>query len=583
MTITDFLRPIKSALRMMPAMLVSVLVGLIVTGCDQPINVTSYSKPTPVPVIQITGKLEYQDRVYDSNGFINGNMPYKPIRDTLVDLIDDRNVIIATTKTNQVGLFSFNDIPIGSYTLQIVARSNLAGGQTVSVYNNFGALYAMTKAFEFTQLETVANWRINVADNVAGIFNILDVMNSAFEYVDVISQNTILLDDLSVFWQVNNNKGSYTCFMATSGSCDQGPGIYVLSSLSSDTDEFDDDVLLHEFAHWMEKSTDMLDSPGGPHSAYDTGLDLRLSWSEGHSSYFQAAVKDWLRNFNGNAGRLSIPGNMSTDQYTDTTPVGIALHIDYLSLSTHQKYASNEAAVTHVLLAMKDSINSSHEIVFRPFTSALQLNATADTLESFWDALLVGRSEVSPSNTVLQWKSALNNRQITYDLDSYEPNDDMLTNATPLALLCSPDSLPASCIPGLQATLYLTADVTNIDKDYYKLSLIGGVTYTISTDFLTNGADTQIALFDSVGNPVLNGFDTPLYNDDAIYYNPPCCPPPTDLHNGSHFSSEIMFTPGTDTTVYLLVESAEGIYDPTTLGLHGSGRYGGYQLFINAS
>ena len=58
---------------------------------------------------------------------------------------------------------------------------------------------------------------------------------------------------------------------------------------NSDTDHFDNSVILHEYGHFLENMFYTSDSPGGFHSG-TTLLDPRLAWSEGWGNFIQAAV-----------------------------------------------------------------------------------------------------------------------------------------------------------------------------------------------------------------------------------------------------------------------------------------------------
>ena len=113
------------------------------------------------------------------------------------------------------------------------------------------------------------------AMSVGGAFNVLDVLTNGFQFVKSMS-GTYPPVSLSAFWWVNNSLGTYYC----TGTCLVGEGIYVLNS-TSDTDEYDDDVIYHEFGHFTAAYFSQDDSPGGPHSLTDNDLDMRLACSEG--------------------------------------------------------------------------------------------------------------------------------------------------------------------------------------------------------------------------------------------------------------------------------------------------------------
>jgi hypothetical protein len=60
-------------------------------------------------------------------------------------------------------------------------------------------------------------------------------------------------------------------------------------SICTDTDHFDNSVIVHEYGHFMEDAFAKSDSPGNQHNG-NSVIDPRLAWSEGWSNFFQAAV-----------------------------------------------------------------------------------------------------------------------------------------------------------------------------------------------------------------------------------------------------------------------------------------------------
>jgi hypothetical protein len=64
---------------------------------------------------------------------------------------------------------------------------------------------------------------------------------------------------------------------------------YVLGDRNTDSDEYDDSVILHEYAHMLAARFSRDDSPGGYHTLGDP-LDPRLAWSEGWANFFSSAV-----------------------------------------------------------------------------------------------------------------------------------------------------------------------------------------------------------------------------------------------------------------------------------------------------
>jgi hypothetical protein len=61
---------------------------------------------------------------------------------------------------------------------------------------------------------------------------------------------------------------------------------------TADPDEFDDDVLLHEYGHFCGAKMSYGKSPGGTHSWTDH-ISKELAWSEGWAHFFSSAVRNY--------------------------------------------------------------------------------------------------------------------------------------------------------------------------------------------------------------------------------------------------------------------------------------------------
>jgi hypothetical protein len=70
-------------------------------------------------------------------------------------------------------------------------------------------------------------------------------------------------------------------------------GLYILGGVEgdvcTDTDHYDNSVILHEYGHFLEHAFGQSDSPGGSHNG-NRVIDPRLAWSEGWADFFQAAA-----------------------------------------------------------------------------------------------------------------------------------------------------------------------------------------------------------------------------------------------------------------------------------------------------
>ena len=514
-------------------------------------------KPVPVPVT-LSGFLRYQDRSYNQNGFISANQPLKAIRLVDLELIDELGDTVQASITSATGFYQFDAVMTGSYRLRLKATAQAAGGSIIQVVDNQGLLYAVDLPIELTEANTQFDLSVMVEDRVAGIFNMLDVYQLAYQFVEAMTGDALLLDDLRVIWQWGQSAGSYTC----RSDCGQGAGIYVLSDAlqSGDTDEFDDDVLWHEFAHHLEISYGLLDSPGGVHTLLSTSLDLRLAFSEGMASFFATSLKNWLRQTA--PQHLSVPQTIGvdlTDYYIDTVGSRTTVSLDLANASSRYRYATNEVAIAAVLIDLQDRLGA--VAIWQTVTAYLTGNVTADTLESYWDGL-VGRN--SPARADLAtWQSLLAARGIDYRLDALESNN-QLSSATALA-------------EGQLQSSSLFLRTGQVDEDWFVFAVTAGQGYRVATQSLRNGADTLIELFDDQGLALLGANGDALVNDDLFDCEdrPSNCSP---LHDGYNFASELSFTAASTTTLYLRVTTSPSVYeDPVNYGYIG--RYGSY--FVN--
>ncbi len=133
----------------------------------------------------------------------------------------------------------------------------------------------------------------------AGPFNIFTILGAGFEFLyessDIFANSLPTSPPaLTARWEPLSTVGTFFQCNLVNGVCQGGSSIFILGS-QSDPDEFDDDVILHEFGHYVESNFGRNDSPGGPHSPA-TAEDLRLSWSEGFANFFSSWCREWLKN-----------------------------------------------------------------------------------------------------------------------------------------------------------------------------------------------------------------------------------------------------------------------------------------------
>lgn len=552
-------------------LLVILLTGLSLGGCSgsdsSPPNASDGS--TKYANVVVTGAVTYEDKLYGARGF-TGDTSYKSIRYAAVDLVDSAGNVIATTYTDETGNYSLSGAGKGLY-VRVLALTSTNAGSTIAIRNHSGDAYAITRSLDGAEGELNLNMAIGVENTIAGVFNMLDVFTNASLFLNSLS--TMALPELGIYWQpASSQYGTYFCpSMYKGGSCPQGKGIYILGGSSSggDTDEFDDDVLMHEYGHYVELSLGAKDSPGGTHYLTDNDHDLRLAWSEGWGGFFPIALKTWLRKTND--VRLSTTDGLADSYFIDTYGSFASISINMAAPNAWFCpggidcfiYSSSEIAVANILSKLQDEYGV--EAVWNVYANYMAHSTSAPaTLETFWDGWKQQRAPAATELGVVN--SILMNREVFFQQDEFE-QDDTLATARPLTVchgfMCSAEKH------------YLYKDSAATDIDMYRFSVTAGQTYAIQTQDLGNGADTYIRLLDASGNVVYNSSGEMMVNDDrpgttyCYTYDNPC-----RIHyDDVMLSSSLTFTPDVSGTYYVEVSSSPD--RPV-----GSGRYGTYSISI---
>ncbi len=154
-----------------------------------------------------------------------------------------------------------------------------------SATHNLGQITAYARQSESSAIEGAA-------------FNILKKLYQANAYIRTqISQPSWVAEKVSVYWKAGFNPYSYYGFPSSPLSfyVSGERKLYILGGLSgdvktSDTDHFDNSIILHEYGHFLEDVYSKSDSPGGSHNG-NSITDPRLAWSEGWGNFIQAAVQ----------------------------------------------------------------------------------------------------------------------------------------------------------------------------------------------------------------------------------------------------------------------------------------------------
>lgn len=452
----------------------------IKTGCIAlAIVAIALSFAAEVRADTVSGTIQYENKTYDSSGFTGTE--YLPVRRADIEVIRDSDgVVLGSGETNAVnGTYSINIANGGSINiyLRVYARQDNAAVNII-VKNNQSdeQIYtATTSTATYDTNAPIANLDLNmsISGGAAPAFNIFDVSVFNYEFLStIVAPFPSPLPQLKIYWQSGSTNGTYYSRAANA--------VFLLGK-STDTDEYDDDIILHEIGHFMAGNFSKDDSPGGYHTI--TGqYDIRLTWSEGWAHYWSCAV----RNYAG-AGRYP-----SASTIVDTFSGGAsAFDIEAPSLSSQTIMASNEVAVAAILWDISDNT---------PGEGGIDNLAKGD--DEIWTVIdneIPVRSQISLEDFFIGWQNQvvpadvaatvtiMNGRSVKYAADARESNN---TPATATAI--TPSSPLAS------NTIYPAGD-----QDWFSFSVAAGDKARIETKNLGDGCDTYLEIYDTNGTTVI--------------------------------------------------------------------------------
>lgn len=278
------------------------------------------------PMVMISGKVNYQfvPPNLNCNGLNFNGTVVRPIRGATVQLIDatSGNVIDSTT-ADDLGDYVFTDVAAvtdvrlrvraelkraGSPSWDVEVRDNVDTGgsppplEARPLYAVDGNTFNTGGADLVRNLTAMTGWSGTsyTAPRAAAPFAILDAIYSSMQLVLSADPNATFAP-LDAFWSVNNALISPTDIDAGelgasfySTNPDGGlvnPSLFLLGDANTDTEEFDDHVVVHEWGHYFEDNFSRSDSIGGAH-ALGQSIDARLSFGEGWATALSAMALD---------------------------------------------------------------------------------------------------------------------------------------------------------------------------------------------------------------------------------------------------------------------------------------------------
>ena len=246
--------------------------------------------PPSAPSAEVGGRAFYEKIDLRLDGLDFERPVMIPIRDAQVDVFSSATgQTVAVARTDRYGAFRAL-VPVdGGYAVRVRSRS---ASSDVVVANNTArsGTYAVSGDIEPDRPPVLI---ARDAERVSGAFNILELIRQGNALLGGLDAG-LRPPELTIFWSPANTRvlGNVEAGEIGGTFFDAGTDTaFILGDRALDSDEFDDAVILHEYAHLLASRFSRDDSRGGPHVLGDI-LDPRVAWSEGWANFFSGLVRE---------------------------------------------------------------------------------------------------------------------------------------------------------------------------------------------------------------------------------------------------------------------------------------------------
>ena len=373
---------------------------LLFIGCtpDGPVAVGEGSK--------IIGTVTYDRIPSKTNAYGEVKLDYDNIQSktakyVLVKALDKNGKLLAETTTNSKGEYVLYvpkniDVRIRVYArmfkkdvwdLSVVDNTNMKAQYVIE-----GELYNSGNGTTKRDLRASSGWngQSYSGSRDAAPFAILDSINTIMQKVLQANPN-IKFPHLLINWSPNNVAagGDTSLGQIVTSNYDGDNNLWILGDENSDTDEYDDHIIIHEWSHFFEDKFSRSDSIGGPHSSGDS-LDIRVAFGEGFANAMSAIATDNPIYFDTSGPSQSTGWYMNIESGTPENPGWFS-----------------EASVQRILYDLYDANNDGTDrlyLGFKPiFDTMVDKERNANAFTSLFTFITALKSE-NPSQ-----KSAIDN------------------------------------------------------------------------------------------------------------------------------------------------------------------------------
>lgn len=261
---------------------------------------------TFIEAITLSGTATYTSVPATSGGLDYASTTNEPIRGAVVQIVDQASsVIYSEGNLDASGNYSLSAPANTAIRIIVQAALGTPGSPHTAVVDNTDAqsLYAIFMDMTTGAVDSSGNdfnadsgWDIPSTSYTsarnAGPFAILDVIYQAEQMV-LAADGSATFPTLLVNWSENNIPVSGDPDIGEIGTSFYEPSsrsLWILGAEDTDTDEYDQAIVAHEWVHYFEDQFSRSDSPGGPHASGDI-LDPSVALSEGLANAVSGIIR----------------------------------------------------------------------------------------------------------------------------------------------------------------------------------------------------------------------------------------------------------------------------------------------------
>lgn len=250
---------------------------------DYPAAIIRETDKASGPSFNVRGYYRFTNRKYTDGEFTGTEV--LPVIGATVRIFeqDEDYTLLGTTTTSSSGYFNFlvpdNNDPEGGK--RDIAVQLLCDSAISNVGDHGNSLYDIDGP-------TKLNWpggtlnlgTVTLPLATSGPFHILDTIRRGHVYTTARGENSI--PKVKVRWATGSALGT---------NYNNAQVLIKLVGTVADPDEFDDDVILHEYGHLLSYRLSYEKTPGGDHS-WSGQYTPELAWSEGWATFFSGIVRN---------------------------------------------------------------------------------------------------------------------------------------------------------------------------------------------------------------------------------------------------------------------------------------------------